>query len=115
MKKIAWLAAALCAVLAVPAGAETEKAKGHGYSVSGTVLRVDEKAKTFTVLSKGSKEVTLIRTSATRIQGPKLEAGEHVTVRWIDRDGKKTATAVRVERPAAASATPAARSSGSNP
>jgi hypothetical protein len=108
MRKIACLAVALCALLAAPAGAEPEKAKGHGYSVSGTVVRVDEKAKTFTVLSAGTREVTLVRTSATRISGAKLQAGERVTVRWIDRNGKKTATAVRIDPPVVASATPTA-------
>jgi hypothetical protein len=112
VREIAWLAVAFCMLQAVSAGAEPDKAKGHGYSVSGTVVRVDEKAKTFTVLSNASsKEVTLVRTSATRIQGAKLEPGERVSARWIDRNGKKTATAVRIEPPAAASATPTAPAS----
>jgi hypothetical protein len=108
MRKIACLAVALCALLAASAGAEPEKGKGHGYSVSGTIVRVDEEAKTFTVLSGSTREVTLVRTSATRISGSKLKAGEHVTARWIDRNGKKIATAVRVELPPVVSATPTA-------
>jgi ribosomal protein L16/L10AE len=108
MRKIACLAVALCALLAASAGAEPEKGKGHGYSVSGTIVRVDEKAKTFTVLSGSTREVTLVRTSATRITGSKLQAGERVTARWIDRNGKKIATAVRVEPAVLATATPAA-------
>jgi hypothetical protein len=110
MRKIPCLAVALCALLAAPAGAEAEKARSHGYSVSGTVIRVDTKAKTFTVVSGDAREIVLVRTSATRVSGSKLQAGERVTVRWIDRNGRKTATAIRIEPRVIASATPAAPS-----
>jgi hypothetical protein len=83
-----------------------EKARTHGYALSGTVARVDAAAKTFVVKAAGGKETALVRTDATKVRGGMLKVGDRVAVRWLERDGKKIATSIRIEPPAVASATP---------
>jgi hypothetical protein len=102
------LAVALAALSANASAASPEKTKTHGYSVSGTVARVDGAAKTFVVRNSAGKETTLARTTATKLNGDGLKAGDHVAVRYLEHDGKKVATSIRVEPPAVASATPTA-------
>src|SRR5262245_44376510 len=80
----------------------------HGYSLAGVVVRVDPAAKTFAVRAASGTETTLVRTSATRVQGDGLKAGDRVAVRFLEKDGKKIATSVRVESTAVASVTPTA-------
>jgi hypothetical protein len=92
---------------------DKEKTKTHGLSVSGTVARTDDVAKTFSVRTAAGKETTLSRTSATKLNGAGLKAGDHVAVRYLERDGKKIATSIRVEPPAVASATPTASADSS--
>lgn len=104
-----WALGLLAAALAGNLAAATpEKTKTHGYSVSGTVGRIDEAAKTFVVRSSAGKETTLVRTTATKVNGESLKAGDRVAVRYLERDGKKVATSIRVEPPAVAAATPTA-------
>lgn len=101
-----WALALFAALLSGPLAAVTpEKTKTHGYSVSGTVSRVDETAKTFVVRSGAGKETTLVRTTATKVNGEALKAGDRVAVRYLERDGKKIATSIRVEPPAVATVT----------
>jgi len=83
---------------------------GHGYALAGVVVRVDVAAKTFAVRSAAGTETTLLRTSATRVQGEGLKPGDHVAVRFLEKDGKKIATSVRVESTAVAAVTPTAPS-----
>ena len=82
--------------------------KTHGNALSGTVTRVDRVAKTFVVRAANGKETTLVRTDATRVQGETLKVGDRVAVRWLEKDGKKIATSVRIEPAALAAATPTA-------
>src|SRR5438105_847906 len=98
--------AALPLALLSPEAKAPEKAKTHGYALSGTVARVDAAAKTFVVRGAGGRETALVRTDATKVRGGVLKVGDRVAVRWLERDGKKVATSVRIEPPAVASATP---------
>ena len=82
--------------------------KSHGNSVVGVVVRVDVVARTFSVRSNAGVETTLVRTAATRVQGDTLRPGERVAVRWLEKDGKKIATSVRIESTALAAVTPTA-------
>ena len=110
MRKLAVLLL-VCAGLSAPrveAAASPEKPKSHGNSLSGTIARVDTQANTFVVRAATGTETTLVRTKATRIQGPGLSPGDHVAVRWLEKDGRKIATSVRVEAPVLAATTPTA-------
>lgn len=102
---------ALCGDLAA-ASPDKEKTKTHGFSVAGLVARTDDTAHTFVVRTPAGKETTLVRTSATKLNGKTLAAGnkalaagDRVAVRYLEHDGKKVATSIRVEPPAMATAT----------
>jgi ATP-dependent 26S proteasome regulatory subunit len=95
------LAAAVASGAATPE--KTPKPKSHGYSVNGTVELVD--AKSFVVRSSAGKSTTLVRTTATKVNGDALKTGDRVAVRYLERDGKKVATSIRVEPPSVATAT----------
>jgi hypothetical protein len=97
----------LSAGFAFPAKTPTHP-KSHGYSLAGVIVRVDAVAKTFAVRSGSGTETTLVRTSATRVQGDALKPGDRVAVRFLEKDGKKIATSVRVENAVAAAVTPTA-------
>src|SRR5262245_2134858 len=104
----------LSALLAAPAPAPTAaKPKSHGNALSGTVIRVDSAASNFVVRESSGHETTLRRTSATHVTGGNLKAGMRVAVRWLEKDGHKIATSVRVEAPAIAASTPTASSQAS--
>ncbi len=107
MRRLLPIALLLCGLAAAAPGAATEKQRSHGYGVSGTITRVDEARKTFVVKTAAGKETALVRTAATRVNGETLKAGDRVAVRWLERDGKKIATSIRIEPPAVAAATPA--------
>ena len=103
----------LSALFAALALADPSKApahaKSHGNPLSGVVVRVDAAARTFAVRASSGMETILVRTNATRIQGDGLKPGDRVSVRWLEKDGKKIATSVRVESTAtAAGVTPTA-------
>jgi hypothetical protein len=114
MKRIP--AFAVLAILAAQAGAPSyaepsrtpTRTMSHGNSVAGVVTRVDVAARTFVVRSPSGVETTLTRTGATRIRGAALRSGDRVAVRWLEKDGKKIATSVRIEMPALATITPTA-------
>jgi hypothetical protein len=104
--------ALLAAALAAPASgfpAPTPKPKSHGNALSGTVVRVDE-TKKLLVVRAGSRETTLVMTPATSVHGGPLAGGQRVAVRWLEKDGRKVATSVRIEPAsvAGAAATPTA-------
>ncbi len=99
------LAAAVLSSALLAASPDKEKTKTHGFSVSGVVARTDETAHTFVVRSAAGKETTLVRTTATRLNGKALASGDRVDVRYLARDGKKIATSIRVEPAALATAT----------
>ena len=83
------------------------KPRTHRYALSGTITSVDEARKTFAVKGASGKNTTLVWTSATTVVGGKIKAGERVTLRYLDKDGKHIATSVSVGEPAAAGPTPA--------
>ena len=97
------LAATASGEAASPERTQTPKPKTHGYSVNGTVEHVD--AKTFVVRTNAGKSTTLVRTTATKVNGDALKTGDRVSVRYLEHDGKKVATSVRVEPPSVATAT----------
>lgn len=75
------------------------KAKTHGYALSGTVSSVDESRKSFAVKNSAGKETRLIWTDATTFVGGKVKAGARVTLRYLDKDGKHIATSVVIGDP----------------
>jgi len=97
-------AMSLCSHLAA-ATPETQKTKTHGFSVSGEIARTDDAAHSFVVRTAAGKETTLVRTSATKLNGKTLAAGDRVAVRYLERDGKKIATSIRIEPPVVATVT----------
>jgi hypothetical protein len=100
-------ASVLAAVLAAPAPSPTAaKPKSHGNALSGTVTRMDAAASNFVVRESSGRETTLRRTNATHVTGGNLKPGVRVAVRWLEKDGHKIATSVRVEAPAIAASTP---------
>ena len=102
-------AGVLAALLAAPAPAPTAaKPKSHGNALSGTVTRMDSVASNFVVREGSGRETTLRRTSATHVTGGNLKPGARVAVRWLEKDGHKIATSVRIEAPAIAASTPTA-------
>ena len=109
---LALLALAAVSRAATPTRTPTHS-KSHGYSVAGVIVRVDVAAKTFSVQSPAGAETTLVRTSATRVQGSALKPGDRVAVRYMEKDGKKIATSVRIEPAASAAVTPTAAPAGS--
>lgn len=106
---------ALAALLAAPASAfPTAKPKSHGNALSGTVLRVDRSAGTVLIREGSGRETTLRLTAATHVKGGALNPGAHVAARWLEKDGRKIATSIRIEPPAIASSTPTAAVSGAH-
>ena len=92
------LALALAASLSADS---PNKAKTHGYSLSGTITSMDEGRKTFVVKNAAGRDTTLLWTTATTVVGGQLRAGEKVTLRYLNKDGKHIATSVIVGEPAA--------------
>ena len=108
MARVRFLGLLLLALLAAgrsDAASPDSKTKTHGLSVSGTVEHVDPAAKTFVVRSGSGRTTTLVRTAATKVNGEGLKPGDRVAVRYLERDGKKVATSIRVEPPSVATAT----------
>jgi hypothetical protein len=75
------------------------KAKTHGYALSGTVSSIDESRKSFVVRNAAGKETRLVWTDATTVAGGKVTAGARVTLRYLDKDGKHIATSVVIGEP----------------
>ena len=100
----------LTLALAGPASDPPGKPKTHGYALTGVVGAVDEAGKTFVVKNAAGKETTLVWTAATSIVGGKLKAGEKVTLRYLDKDGKHIATTIAIGEQPPAKATPSVTS-----
>jgi hypothetical protein len=92
-------ALALLPLLLAAQAVAPSKAKVHGFSLSGTVVRIDEGKKTLAVRNAGGKETTLAWTNATNVFGGKLAVGQPVTLKYLDRDGKHIATSIRIGPP----------------
>lgn len=70
------------------------KAKVHGYALTGTVTSVDEGRKSFVVKNSAGKDTRLVWTNATTLSGGKIRTGAKATLRYLDKDGKHIATSV---------------------
>ncbi len=101
MSKIGIISVLAVAVAAALSGDSPNKAKTHGYSLSGTVSSVDESRKTFVVKNAAGKDTSLVWTAATTVMGGQLKPGANVTLRYLNREGKHIATSVSIGRPAA--------------
>ncbi len=99
MKRIlVFLMVAVLAVAGSMYAAGTTKTKvirSHGKQSYGTVSAVDDSGKSFTLKSKGADQ-TIYWTEGTKVQGGTLKTDERVTVRWMEKDGKKIATSIRI-------------------
>lgn len=87
----------LAVALAAPlSGDSPNKAKTHGYALSGTITSVDEAHKAFVVKNGAGKTTSLVWTAATTIVGGQLKTGANVNLRYLNKDGKHIATSVSV-------------------
>lgn len=100
MTRTARLSAAALLLAAALSAAEPSKAKVHGLSLTGTISSVDEDKKTLVVIGGKGKTTTLSWTGATKVLGGPLRAGQPVTLRYLDKDGKHIVTSARVGPPA---------------
>ena len=92
------LVAAASVAFAEPSPTPTA-AKSHARTAKGVVASVAADGKTLTLRDEHGRESHFAVTSATRVSGGALETGRKVTVRWMPRDKKNVATAVRVQAP----------------
>lgn len=91
---LAFLSASLIASLALADPVATPKS--HANTLSGTVVSSDDGQKRLTVRDGHGRETHLVWTTATHMTGGSLKAGQKVTVRWVRRDGKNIATALKI-------------------
>jgi len=75
MRRLLPVALLLCGLAAAAPGASSEKQRSHGYSLSGTITRVDEATKTLVVKTAAGKETTLVRTTGGD-EGSGLDSSE---------------------------------------
>jgi hypothetical protein len=101
MSRIGLVSVMAVALAASLSGDSPSKAKTHGYALSGTVASVDESHKTFVVKNASGKDTMLVWTDATTVVGGKLKAGEKLTLRYLNKDGKHIATSVSIGEPVA--------------
>jgi hypothetical protein len=97
MRKSGGLAISALAVIA-SLSATPNKAKVHGFDLSGTVIGMDQSRKTLIVQTPFGKQTKLTWTAATTIVGSPLAVGQTVTLRYLDKDGKHIVTSIRVGR-----------------
>lgn len=83
-------------LLATVAASDPPKARIHGYSASGTIVSVDEAARTFVVKAPSGRQTRLSWTDATVVIGGAIAVGQKVTLRYLDRDRKHIATSIRI-------------------
>ncbi|HKR67027.1 MAG TPA: hypothetical protein VJZ00_25095 [Thermoanaerobaculia bacterium] len=74
---------------------KTTKVVSHGKELRGSIKSVDDAAKSF-VLDSAGKDNTIYWTSATKVHGGPLKAGENVIARAMEKDAKWIATSVKV-------------------
>ena len=110
MSKIGIVSLLAMALAASLSGAPApNKAKTHGYALSGTVSSIDESRKSFAVKNAAGKETRLVWTDATKVVGGKVKTGARVTLRYLDKDGKHIATSIVVGEATVAEVTPSAK------
>ena len=93
------LAAGCLLAAQIATAAAPSKAKVHGFALSGTVASVDDASKTLVVRGTSGRQTTLSWTNATSVFGGRLAAGQSVTLRYLDRDGKHIATSIHISPP----------------
>lgn len=85
------------AVLAVAAlAAAPNKAKVHGFELSGTIAGLDSTRKTMVIETPLGQQTQLVWTNATMIVGGPLAVGQKVRLRYLDKDSKHIATSIHV-------------------
>jgi hypothetical protein len=94
MRRIRVLGAAVILLAAV--AATPNKAKVHGFDLSGTITGLDNGKKTLVVQTSSGKTTKLSWTNATTIAGGPLTVGQSVALRYLDKDGKHIVTSIRV-------------------
>ena len=92
----------------------TSRSRAHGLVFAGTILAVDAAGKNLVVRNAAGKDTRFIWTAATRVIGGDLKAGERVTLRYLDKDGKHIAMSVSVAG-ATAGRTPGAQMPTASP
>jgi len=109
MRRLLLAAACLLAAQIAWGAVAPSKAKVHGFALSGTVASVDDANKTLVVRGSSGRQTTLVWTNATAVVGGHLAAGQSVTLRYLDRDGKHIATSIHISPPSSprAASTPA--------
>ena len=105
-KTLSMAAASILLAAAAFGATPPSKSKVHGLSVTGSVVSLDEPAKKMTVKTSAGKQVALVWTDATKTAGGPVKSGLHVTVRYLEKDGKNIATSIQVvtEKPSSATA-----------
>jgi hypothetical protein len=91
MKKVLALAAA--AIFVVAAAGSLFASSG---TVEGTIRKVNLPDKWMVVADTSGRETTIFWSDATKVEGGDPKAGEKVTVKAIEKDGKTCATWVHV-------------------
>jgi hypothetical protein len=76
--------------------ATSNKAKVHGYDLTGTITGLDQSKKTLIVQNAEGKQTKLSWTNATKVVGGPLALGQSVTLRYLDKDGKHIVASIRV-------------------
>lgn len=94
MRRCAVCAALILALLVCAAGGAADRT----LSGSGTIVRIDAKARTFIVAMAEGPERTFVWTPDTRITGT-MVVGARVTLRYtVDEEGKNVALQINVTR-----------------
>ena len=96
--RITIVSLAILLVVSSVFAATTKAPPSHGKSVRGTLQKLDEPAKTFTVKARVGR-TNLSWNDATKVTGGSLKDGETVTVRYMVHGGKNVATSVMIIPP----------------
>ncbi len=97
-----------CAVVSLAVAAEKKSTKTASHHVTGEVVSVDATAKTITVKEKDKDNTfTLAENAKVMIHGKAgsldaLKAGDHVSVRYTEKDGSQIAQEVSTMKAPAA-------------
>ena len=99
MKSTKLIILTLAALLIVTSAfASTKATVTHGKSVHGTIAKLNDGAKTFTVNSAAKKSYDLQWNDATKVTGGTLKDGESATVKYMVHDGKNVATSIMITK-----------------
>jgi len=97
---VLFLFSAVAVFAATPAKAP---APSHGMKFRGSVVSVDDKAKTFSAKSSEGKSMTFAWNDATHAPKSPLAAGQNVNVHYMEKNGQNVATVISVAPAQAAS------------